>query len=227
MTPIPLEFLKAAVKTNKLSHAYLFSGNDKEAQLKAALLVAELLKTNSADVLSLELTTIEQVRVLAQRLSLGAWVSPFKIAILQDIDKATQDAQSALLKLLEEPRGDTVFFLLTSFPFLLLPTLRSRAQEVRFWEFPQDAGKPFSVPTSVKARFEYAKELAESENLLETLQAWLFRLRHIFVTQIVKEDMQKVVQFSRTLRLFEETLHLLQTTNVNPRLAAERILLAL
>ncbi|MBI2642319.1 MAG: hypothetical protein HYW97_00510 [Candidatus Wildermuthbacteria bacterium] len=227
MNSTPLEFLKAAVGTNTLSHAYLFSGNDKEAQLKAALLVAGLLKTNSADVLSLELTAIEQVRALTQRLSLGAWASPFKVAILQDIHQATQEAQSALLKVLEEPRGDTLFFLLTSFPFLVLPTLRSRAQEVRFWKFPQDAGKPFSVPTSVKARFEYAKELAESENLLETLQGWLFRLRHIFVTQIVKEDMQKVLQFSRTLRLFEETLHLLQTTNVNPRLAAERILLAL
>ena len=227
MIATPLEFLKTAVKTKKLSHAYLFSGNNKEEQLQAALLVAELLETNSADSISLELSAIEQVRVLAKRLSLGAWASPFKIVILKDLHKATQDAQSALLKLLEEPRGDTVFFLLTSFPFLLLPTLRSRAQEIRFWKFPQEAGKPFKLPVSLKARFEYAKELAESENLLETLQDWLFRLRHIFVTQIVKEDMQKAVQFSRTLRLFEETLHLLQTTNVNPRLAVERILLAL
>ncbi|MDO8632934.1 MAG: hypothetical protein Q7K38_00045, partial [Candidatus Wildermuthbacteria bacterium] len=162
MTPIPLEFLKAAVKTKKLSHAYLFSGNNKEEQLQAALLVAELLETNFADSISLELSAIEQVRVLAQRLSLGAWASPFKIVILKDLHKATQDAQSALLKLLEEPRGDTVFFLLTSFPFLLLPTLRSRAQEIRFWKFPQEAGKPFKLPVSLKARFEYAKELAES-----------------------------------------------------------------
>ncbi|MBI2642129.1 MAG: hypothetical protein HYW96_00960 [Candidatus Wildermuthbacteria bacterium] len=149
MNSTPLEFLKAAVGTNKLSHAYLFSGNDKEAQLKAALLVAELLEINSADVISLELNAIEQVRVLAQRLSLSPWASPFKIVILQDIHKATQDAQSALLKLLEEPRGDTVFFLLTSFPFLLLPTLRSRAQEIRFWKFPQEAGSPFKFRFSV------------------------------------------------------------------------------
>lgn len=227
MIATPLEFLKAAVKTNKLSHAYLFSGNDNTEQLKTALFVSELLKTNSADVISLELTAIEQVRVLAQRLSLGAWASSFKIAILQDIHKATQDAQSALLKLLEEPRGDTIFFLLTSFPFLLLPTLRSRAQELRFWKFPQDEGKPFSIPASLKARFEYAKELAESESLQEILQSWLFRLRHTFVTQVIKGDMIKTIAFSKTLRLFEETLHLLQTTNVNPRLAVERILLAL
>ncbi|OHA63562.1 MAG: hypothetical protein A2842_01950 [Candidatus Wildermuthbacteria bacterium RIFCSPHIGHO2_01_FULL_48_25] len=223
----PLEFLKATVKAEKLSHAYLFSGNDTEAQIAAALFVADLLKTNEADIVSQELTAIEQVRDLRDRLSLGAWASPFKVAILKNVHKASEEAQSALLKLLEEPKGDTLFFLLTAYPFLLLPTLRSRAQELRFWKFPLEEGKPFKVPASLKERFDYAKELAESEEVLLTLQDWLLRLRHLFVSKIVKEDMQKAVLFSRTLRLVEETIVLLQTTNVNPRLAAERVLLAL
>lgn len=227
MISTPLEFLKATINAKRLSHAYLFSGNNKEEQLKTALLVSELLKTNSADVIVLDFKAIEQVRVLSERLSLGAWASEYKIAILKDVEQATQEAQSALLKILEEPRGDTIFFLLTTFPFLLLPTIRSRTQEVRFWKFPQSEGESFSVPTSLTARFEYAKELAESENLQEILQDWFLRLRHTFITKFLKEDMAKVLAFSKTLRLFEETLYLLQTTNVNPRLAVERLLLAL
>lgn len=227
MTATPLEFLKATLKAERLSHAYLFSGNNKEEQLKAALLVVELLKTNSADVTMLEFKAIEQVRALSERLSLGAWASRFKIVILKNVEEATQEAQSALLKILEEPKGDTIFFLLTTFPFLVLPTLRSRAQELRFWKFPQHTGEPFSVPASLYKRFEYAKELADSENVLETLQDWFLRLHYTFVTKIVREDIQKAVAFSRTLRLFEDTFHVLQTTNVNPRLAIERILLAL
>lgn len=40
----------------------------------------------------------------------------------------TNEAQNALLKTLEEPPGDALFFLVTPAPTTLLPTLRSRAQ---------------------------------------------------------------------------------------------------
>ena len=40
----------------------------------------------------------------------------------------TADAQNALLKTLEEPSGDALFFIIVPSPETLLPTLRSRAQ---------------------------------------------------------------------------------------------------
>lgn len=40
----------------------------------------------------------------------------------------TAEAQNALLKTLEEPPSDALFFLVTAAPMMLLPTLRSRAQ---------------------------------------------------------------------------------------------------
>ena len=42
------------------------------------------------------------------------------------------NAQNALLKSLEEPTGDTMFFLLAENPGALLPTVLSRCLQVRF-----------------------------------------------------------------------------------------------
>ena len=53
------------------------------------------------------------------------------MAIVERADKMTPSAQNALLKTLEEPPEDTVFFLLTETPGALLPTVRSRLRTVR------------------------------------------------------------------------------------------------
>lgn len=57
----------------------------------------------------------------------GGW----HIAIIERADKMTPSAQNALLKTLESPPEDTVFFLLTDAPGALLSTVRSRLRLVR------------------------------------------------------------------------------------------------
>lgn len=56
----------------------------------------------------------------------------FKVAVLTDADRLRTEAANAFLKLLEEPTAQTVFILTTSRPDLLLPTVRSRCQQIRF-----------------------------------------------------------------------------------------------
>jgi DNA polymerase-3 subunit delta' len=46
-------------------------------------------------------------------------------------------AQNAFLKTLEEPPGDALIVLVTSIPQSLLPTIRSRCQEIRFQPLPR------------------------------------------------------------------------------------------
>ena len=43
-----------------------------------------------------------------------------------------QEAQNCFLKILEEPKGDTVLILVTEYPEMLLPTIISRLQKIRF-----------------------------------------------------------------------------------------------
>lgn len=53
-----------------------------------------------------------------------------RIAVVKDAHRLTEEAQNALLKILEEPPRDTVIILTASSDRLLLPTIRSRVQTI-------------------------------------------------------------------------------------------------
>lgn len=55
-----------------------------------------------------------------------------KVALLPDAHRLTTSAANALLKTLEEPATSVTLFLTTAWPGLILPTIRSRCQTVRF-----------------------------------------------------------------------------------------------
>ena len=75
---------------------------------------------------------IDQIRDLTETMGLGAYEGGRKIAVIEQADLMNQAAQNALLKTLENPTGDTLFFLLTEAPGTLLPTIVSRCLQVRF-----------------------------------------------------------------------------------------------
>lgn len=58
----------------------------------------------------------------------GAW----RFFLIEEAERMREDAQNHFLKTLEEPPSNTVFVLLTEYPRRLLPTIRSRCQQVRF-----------------------------------------------------------------------------------------------
>lgn len=55
-----------------------------------------------------------------------------RVVIIDEADAMTSDAQSALLKTLEEPHPGSVFLLVSSMPDALLATVRSRCPRLRF-----------------------------------------------------------------------------------------------
>lgn len=75
---------------------------------------------------------IEQIRELEHFTSLKIPGSKpiARIALIEDAQAMTLEAQNALLKTLEEPPSDTVLILTTAHPHALLPTIRSRVQSV-------------------------------------------------------------------------------------------------
>lgn len=58
--------------------------------------------------------------------------SRYRVFILQDADRLTLRAQTYFLKTLEEPPGRALFLLVSEHPRVLLDTIRSRCQMVRF-----------------------------------------------------------------------------------------------
>jgi DNA polymerase III subunit delta' len=59
-------------------------------------------------------------------------VAPQKVAILYEADRMNPESANAFLKTLEEPPARTTLLLLTTRPYALLPTIRSRVLHFRF-----------------------------------------------------------------------------------------------
>lgn len=83
--------------------------------------------------------SIEQVRRVRGHLALRPVRGARKIAIVDDAERMTADAQNALLKTLEEPPGRTTLVLVATNAAALLPTIRSRCQQVRFAPLEEDS----------------------------------------------------------------------------------------
>lgn len=75
---------------------------------------------------------IAEIRALKERLALTSWDGSWRGVLIDNAERLTPEAQSALLKILEEPSQGILFFLVTFEPHLLLETIRSRAAPISF-----------------------------------------------------------------------------------------------
>jgi DNA polymerase-3 subunit delta' len=83
--------------------------------------------------------SVDQVRELGEFMSLTPAFSPWRVAVLDSIDDLETSAANAVLKILEEPPANTLFFLVSHAPGRLLPTIRSRCRRLEFQALDDDA----------------------------------------------------------------------------------------
>ncbi|MEP3525456.1 MAG: DNA polymerase III subunit delta' [Hyphomicrobiales bacterium] len=76
------------------------------------------------------LVTVDEVRRSVAFFGMSSGGKGWRIAIVDSANDMNANAANALLKILEEPPERTVFFLLSSQPGRLLPTIRSRCQHL-------------------------------------------------------------------------------------------------
>ncbi|HNY36310.1 MAG TPA: DNA polymerase III subunit [Candidatus Pacearchaeota archaeon] len=175
------EVLERLAKGKNIPHALLFSGIEKIGKKKVAIefiksifcekekgFCGECYSCRSIDSASFpDLSIIEakdrnieieEVRDLQNRLSLKSYNNSLKVGIIDDAHLMRKDAQNALLKVLEEPKGDTLLILITSYPQMLLPTVRSRLEEIKFSVIPRKEIEDYLV--SLGADIEKTKEIA-------------------------------------------------------------------
>jgi len=158
----PVGILKRALANNAVAHAYLFSGEQGIGKRLTALALAAALNCDAAgpdggcgtcpacrriaagshpDVHLLAPETdeikIDQVRQVQEDLSLKAFEGRRKVLIVDGAEAMNEASSNAFLKTLEEPPGDSLIVLVTSLPRGLLPTIRSRCQELQFQPLPR------------------------------------------------------------------------------------------
>jgi DNA polymerase III subunit delta' len=83
--------------------------------------------------------TVDQIRVLGEFLNLTPALSQWRAIVINSVDVLEKAAANALLKMLEEPPPNTVFFLVSHASGRLLPTIRSRCRRLEFRPLSDDA----------------------------------------------------------------------------------------
>lgn len=145
-----------SINNNQVSHCYIFEGPKGMGKYELALVFAQSLfcenfnlepcnrcssciKINSGNhpdlhIINNDETTIkrEEIDGLIESICRKPYESKQKVYIIKDADEMTAQAANTFLKTLEEPAGDSVIILLTTNENLLLPTVVSRCQTVKF-----------------------------------------------------------------------------------------------
>jgi DNA polymerase-3 subunit delta' len=148
-----IEMLQKTVKEDMLASTYLFSGPDGIGKKLCAIKFAMELNSDSCgncpacqkilhnthpDLLVVTTEedkkeiSIEQMRIMQSQIQMHPLEGLYKIIIIDNAENMNGSAANSILKTLEEPPKKTIFILITSRPYRLLPTILSRCRKIRF-----------------------------------------------------------------------------------------------
>jgi DNA polymerase-3 subunit delta' len=108
--------------------------------------------------------SVDQIRSLGDLLSVTPSMSPWRAIIIDAADDLEASAANALLKMLEEPPPNTLFFLVSHAPGRLLPTIRSRCRHLDFGKLGDDAMTSLLSRSFSEAKSEKIESLVEFAN---------------------------------------------------------------
>jgi DNA polymerase-3 subunit gamma/tau len=148
--------LQNAIRSDRIAHAYIFSGARGVGKTTTARILAKALNCaagptstpdntcdacreitagNSLDVIEIDAASnrgIDQIRELRDMVRYAPASGRYKVIILDEAHMLTDEASNALLKTLEEPPERVIFVMATTEPEALADTIRSRSQHFHF-----------------------------------------------------------------------------------------------
>jgi DNA polymerase-3 subunit delta' len=157
-----IKSLQNSISSDKLAHAYLFSGPKQVGKMTVAKYFIKSIqcqgdvkpcqKCKSCQSLDRNIhpdtviidhrnsIKIEDMRELQHKFNLKSQgqAGNYKIALINNAENMTEEAANSILKFLEEPKGKTIIILITEAEGALLPTIISRCQIVKFLPVPID-----------------------------------------------------------------------------------------
>ncbi len=159
-----VEVFRRSIRSGKTSHAYIFEGVAGCGRRKTALALIQALFCqnvaddacgvcpscrkvaggNHGDIHYIEPLpdkrdiSVDQLRELQRELALRPYEASRKACIMEPAERMNVSSANSLLKTLEEPPGNALIILLTENADMLLPTIRSRCQLIRFAPLSQE-----------------------------------------------------------------------------------------
>jgi len=177
--------LKQALKTKKISPAYLFNGPRGTGKTSSARIFAKSLNCqafeeptinpcgkcdlcrqitdgNALDIIEIDAasnTGVENIREIIERARFAPTQARWKVYVIDECHMLSTAASNALLKTIEEPPSRVVFILATTNPERVLNTIQSRCQKFDFRRI---------SPSDI---FKHLSEIAEKESIEYEIQA--------------------------------------------------------
>lgn len=193
-----LRTLETAITEDRLPHGILLYGDDLTSLEAACLQLTRQLLGMAEDASqhpdlhemrprgAARIIAVEQARNLIKELNHAPSQGIRKVAVAHEADRMKTAAANALLKTLEEPSRNTTIFLLSTKPYALLDTVRSRCQRFRV------------------GSGEQVERLPEWSAWLKSYRGWLASLRN--PEQVRRESSRLVLGVFGLVYRFESLL---------------------
>ena len=176
--------LKNAISSNKLAHAYLFSGPRGVGKTTCARIFAKTInclspttdheacnicescvafnEQRSYNIHELDAASnngVDDIRALIDQVRIPPQIGKYKVYIIDEVHMLSQSAFNSFLKTLEEPPAHAIFILATTEKHKILPTILSRCQVYDFSRI------------TIDDTIEHLSYVAKSENIKAEVDA--------------------------------------------------------
>ena len=178
---------------------------------------------------------VEEIKEAIDFLKERPFSKKYKCLVFIEAEKILDRAQNMLLKVLEEPPTFAHIFLLTKTQDDLIETVASRCKRVDASKLKKTITKAETfnnlnfeilIASPIGKRLDAAEELGKEEDsvIIETLEIWLQEARGVMKKNT---SSQLTSNMAVNLKLISEVLKVLQSQNVNTKLALENLVLQL
>lgn len=140
--------LSRAIRSGKISHAYLLSGPRGVGKTSVARILAHEVnelpykdESMHLDIIEIDAASnrrIDEIRDIREKVQIAPTSAKYKVYIIDEVHMLTKEAFNALLKTLEEPPAHCIFILATTEVHKLPETIVSRTQRFNFKPVPKD-----------------------------------------------------------------------------------------
>jgi DNA polymerase III subunit gamma/tau len=166
------DVLKAAIKRQQVSHAYLFTGPRGVGKTSIARIVAHEINglkysgnaPEDIDIIEIDAAShgsVDDIRDMREKAYITPAISKYKVYIIDEVHMLSSAAFNALLKIIEEPPEHLVFILATTEAHKVPDTIISRTQRFSFREIPVSLLKSHILEIAKKESISIDDEAAE------------------------------------------------------------------